>query len=563
MDTYLIVRESIVMSSFLRRTLWLLLAFVLVLPAVGQFGLGGKKQPKTSETPPVLSDNDKKKTAEIEARPEVQALIRAEWDKVRQNDLNYAYRVNSSIRFSIGSAEQAAAFRNDYGELYDNPILQRYLNNIGQRLVPKDSPNLYSFRLLLDPVPRAEALSTGTIYVSTGLVALLDNEAQLSYVLAHEIAHVEKNHHYNEIKNTIIEEQLNEEREKDVEKKRALVTLASGLGGAAIGVIAKGGFGALAGGVLAGGGGALAAQFLFRSNVTITEWSEVNENEADEAALTYMLDQSYDAREIPRLFARMSNLTNRDSRVGLGFIARADRVKLRNSHMQELLSGTAKAQIDAKLKAGGLTASGPEFPLLMSALKRDNGIIALDYDLFAEARDNLEEAVALRSSDARAHLYLGKVISMTARTAEDRQLGLDHYMKAIQYDEGRGAYPDPHLERAIDMIAQTNTSQQDEIRKELQLYVALYQREHQGSLPTNMPIIYDYMQLAGDTAWYVAPTSIVSTKYVEPLRVSQGGATGPATIRELTTSAIAPAPAAKSDASATGPKPPLKKISTK
>ena len=53
----------------------------------------------------------------------------------------------------------------------------------------------------------------------------------------------------------------------------------------------------------------------------------------------------------------------------------------------------------------------------MAALKRDNGIIAIDYDLFAMARDNLEEAVNLRSNDPRAQLYLGKVISLTARTA--------------------------------------------------------------------------------------------------------------------------------------------------
>ena len=479
--------------------------------------------------------------AEIEQRPEVQIAIRAAWDEIRRKDLEYAFAVNSSVRYSTSSVQQAVNFNENYGELYDNPILQRYLNNIGQRLVPKDSPNVYSFRILLDPVPRAEALSTGTIYVSTGLVALLDNEAQLSYVMAHEIAHIEKNHHYNEVKNTIIQDELNADKERDAARKQEYFKLGATVAGAIVGGAAKGAGGAIAGGAIGYLGSSAVAGLLFRAKTTVTEWSEVNENEADEAALPYMLAQNYDAREIPRLFTRMNGLTSRDSRVGLGFIARADRVKLRTSHMQELLSGNIKAQIDAKLKAGGLVASSPEFPLLMSALKRDNGIIALDYDLFAMARDNLEEAVNLRSNDARSHLFLGKVISMTARTAEDRQAGMDHYLKAIQYDENRGAYPDPHLERAIDMIAQNNPTQQDDIRKELQLYVALYQRENRGTLPTNMPIIYDYMQLAGDTSWYVAPTSVVSTKYVEALHVSSGGAIGPTNVKELTREAtIAP-----------------------
>jgi hypothetical protein len=522
------------MHRLLRRLLLAAFALTLLTPAHGQFGLPKKKPAAPSDKAPDLTDADKKKMAEIEQRPEVQAAIRAAWDEVRRKDLDYAFAVNSSVRYSTSSVQQALNFSNDYGQLYDNPILQRYLNNIGQRLVPKDSPNVYSFRLLLDPVPRAEALSTGTIYVSTGLVALLDNEAQLSYVLAHEIAHVEKNHHYNEVKNTIIQEELNADKERDAARKQELFKLGATVAGGVVGGLAKGAGGAIAGAAIGFAGSSAVAGFLFRSKTTITEWSEVNENEADEAALPYMLAQNYDAREIPRLFTRMNGLTSRDSRVGLGFIARPDRVKLRTSHMQELLSGSVKAQIDAKLKAGGLVASSPEFPLLMSALKRDNGIIALDYDLFAMARDNLEEAVSLRSNDARSQLYLGKVISMTARTAEDRQAGMDHYLKAIQYDEARGAYPDPHLERAIDMIAQNNPAQQDEIRKELQTYVALYQRENKGNVPTNMPIIYDYMQLAGDTTWYVAPTSVVSTKFVEALHVSSSGPVGPASVKDIT-----------------------------
>jgi Zn-dependent protease with chaperone function len=528
---------------------------LLVILCTSTFLLGelpfGKKKDKDapaarpSDQPPVLSENDKKKMAEIADRPEVKDEIQAAWDAKRQDDLEFAYNVNSSLHFADVYGPNFAEFRAKYGQLYNNPILQQYLNNIGQRLVPKDSPNVYSFKLLLDPVPRAESYSTGSVYISTGLVSLLDNEAQLAYVLGHEIAHVEKNHFYNEIRNQILEQELNKERAKDAEKKRAIFSaVATGIG-AGIGGIAGGGRGAVLGAGIGLGGGYVSSLFLFRTKTTNTEWSTLYENEADEAGFKYMLDENYDVREVPRLYVRLDNMVTRDARIGLGFIGKLSRVKERSANAQNLLSGTYKAQLDARLKAAGLIGSTPEFPLLMAALRRDNGIIALDYDLFAMARDNLEEAVGLRSNDARAQLYLGKVISATARTPADRQEGLAHFLKAIEYDEGRGAYPDPHLEHALSLIAQNNSADWDEIKKELQTYVALYQREHMGQLPNNMPILYDYFTLAGDATWYVPPVAVISTKNVEALRVNTSGEMAAASAKEVAdtaTSAGIPAP---------------------
>ena len=487
-------------------------------------------QVRTSDQAPELSDADKKKMAEIADRPEVKEAIQAAWDAKRRADLDYAYNINSSLHFADIFGPQYAEFRAKYGQLYNNPILQQYLNNIGQRLVPKDSPNVYAFKLLLDPVPRAEAFSTGSVYISTGLVSLLDNEAQLAYVLGHEIAHVEKNHFYNQIRNQILEDELYKEKEKDVEKKRALFAVASGLAGAAIGHGVGGTAGAITGGAIFTGG-LIASNYLIRNKMTVTEWSTVYENEADDAGFKYMLDDDYDVREVPKLYVRLDNSVTQDSRVGLGFVSRLSRVKERSAHAQDLIAGSYKATLDAKLKSAGLVGSTPEFSLIMAALKRDNGIVALDYDLYDMARDNLQEAVSLRSNDALAQLYLGKVVLLTARTPADRQQATGYFMKALQYDEGRGAYPDPHLEHALSLIAQKGSS--EEIRKELQAYVALYQREHAGALPNNMPILYDYFTLAGDSTWYVPRVNVVSTDYVDALKVNTTQDTGAPSAKQV------------------------------
>jgi len=487
-----------------------------------------QKPVAASDKAPVFTDDDKKKMAEIEQRPEIKDAIQAAWDDKRRQDIDYIYNINSSAHFSDMSGPEFATFRDHYGQLYNNPMLQRYMNAIGQRLVPKDSPNIYSFKLLLDPIPKAEALSTGTILISTGMVSMLDNEAQLAYVLGHEIAHIEKNHAYMIVRLSILEPTLNAEKDKENKEKRTIVSAVTTLATGGIGGIAGGWGGALVGGAVGLTGGIAGGQLFFRDHNTVTEWGDVYENEADEESLHYMLAQGYDVREAPRLYARLQAAAASDPRIGLGFMAKETRLKARTAHIQTVLAGDFKSQWEAKLKAGGLTGSSGEFNLIMAALKRDNGIIAIDYDLFAMARDNLEEAVSLRSNDPRAQLYLGKIISLTARTPEERQEAEDHFLKSIQYDGARGAYPDPHLEHALHLIGENGDKA--EINNEIQAYVALYQREHMGSLPNNMSILYDYLTLVGDTNWYAAPAAVVSTKNVEAIRTSSGSSaplTGP------------------------------------
>ena len=249
-------------------------------------------------------------------------------------------------------------------------------------------------------------------------------------------------------------------------------------------------------------------------------------------------------REAPKLYARLLHEEKADPRIGLGFFANEARLKARDARIEELLSGTLKTTIDAKLKAGGLKGSSGEFNLIMATLKRDNGIHAIDYDLFAMARDNLEEAVSLRSNDPRAQHYLGKIISLTARSDQDRQEAEQHFLKAIQYDETRGAFPEPHLEHALHLIGENGDK--EEIRKELESYTALYQRQHGGGLPPNMPILYDYLTLAGEANWYAVPAAVISTRNAEPIRTSTSGSTAALTGPEVIAIAIGaiPPPAA-------------------
>jgi Peptidase family M48 len=474
----------------------------------GQFGgLIKKKEkpPEVSDKAPEYSDSDKAKMAEIAQRPAVQDEIQRRWDELRTSDLQTAYAVNQTAMWGITEDPiEHRAVRTD-PRLYSNPMMQVYLNNIGQKLVPKDSPNFFTFRILADPLPKAISLSTGSVYISTGLLAMLDSEAQLSYVLAHEIAHVEQKHAYNRIRNAVLEDELNKEKEAKAERTKALIGIAGALGGAAIGGGFGGGQGAFNGALIGGLGSYVASSFFVHSGVQQTAWSTVEENEADELGTKYMLNEGYDAREVPRLYASIDKMVGKDSRVGLGFIGEPRRVKERIGHVKELLDGPLHEQLEKLQKSGSLIGSGSTFPVLLSAAKRDNGILAVQYDLFAMARQNLEDALEQRSNDPAVHFYLSKVMTLTAKTPEERRAAVTHISDAIRLDATRGSIPDLHLEYAVSLLNQDNSSNKDQVIGELKTYVALYQRDNAGRLPGNMSAIFDYFNLEGESAWYLPP----------------------------------------------------------
>src|SRR5215468_5975087 len=95
-------------------------------------------------------------------------------------------------------AEAAAEVEQAIG-LVDAPELARYLGQIGDRLVAS-SPDVrkgvaYRFLIVDMPEPNAFALPGGNVYVSRGLLALLNGEDELANAVAHEVAHVSARHH--------------------------------------------------------------------------------------------------------------------------------------------------------------------------------------------------------------------------------------------------------------------------------------------------------------------------------------------------------------------------------
>jgi predicted Zn-dependent protease len=83
-----------------------------------------------------------------------------------------------------------------FGGAYADPAFTGYIASIGNLLArTSETPDTkFTFTVLDTPIVNAFALPGGYVYVTRGLLALADNEAEVAGVLAHEIGHVTARH---------------------------------------------------------------------------------------------------------------------------------------------------------------------------------------------------------------------------------------------------------------------------------------------------------------------------------------------------------------------------------
>ena len=80
--------------------------------------------------------------------------------------------------------------------IYPDSSLRAYVSDVGNRLVKvlNKPPVEFRFHLIDSPEPNAFALPGGYIYITRGLLALVNDESELADVMGHEMIHVTKRH---------------------------------------------------------------------------------------------------------------------------------------------------------------------------------------------------------------------------------------------------------------------------------------------------------------------------------------------------------------------------------
>jgi len=105
-------------------------------------------------------------------------------------------KVDNNLRAEADAIDASFETR---GLVLHDPDLQAFVDTVGKRVLGDRSvPEkvTYRFLVLCDPTVNAFALPNGSVYITTGLLALLENEAQLAGVLGHETAHIYERHPY-------------------------------------------------------------------------------------------------------------------------------------------------------------------------------------------------------------------------------------------------------------------------------------------------------------------------------------------------------------------------------
>ena len=161
----------------------------------------------------------------------------------------------------------------EYGA-YANPKLQAYVNELGQRLAShSERAQLeWHFTVLDSPEINAFALPGGYVYVTRGIMAYMDSEADLAGVMGHEIGHVTARH--------------GAQRATRQQK-------------AGVGVFAATILGAVLEGVGVGGAGQLANQ-MSQSVAAgyIASYGREQESQADKLGAEYLARSNYDPRNM-------------------------------------------------------------------------------------------------------------------------------------------------------------------------------------------------------------------------------------------------------------------------
>ncbi len=324
------------------------------------------------------------------------------------------------------------------GLLYKDQELEDYLNALAEKLVGqavRDTGVRPRIKVVQNPLLNAFALPNGMIYIHTGMLARMDNEAQLATVLGHELTHFTHRH-------TV----------KEIRSAKNKTTFASTLHVLIIGpVIALGGGQAL--GELTGRIGDLWALSSVRG------YSRELETEADEEGLRVMIQAGYDPKEAPRVFELLQQELDERKIKEPFFFGTHPVLQMRIENYKGLIS----TEYAAQAKETGRLINAREFQKRTEGLLLDNAVLDLRIGRVRTAQAAIEKHLKRKPNNARAYFLLGEV----HRQESDTLRAITAYQEAVRLDP---AYAEPHREMGLIYRAQSRAK---EACAELKKYLAL------------------------------------------------------------------------------------------
>jgi predicted Zn-dependent protease len=345
------------------------------------------------------------------------------------------------------------------GGLYGDPLLEAYLARIGERLTPGEvrragGPS-FEFHVVRDPTLSAFAMPNGKVYVHTGLLARVEDEAQLAMILAHEITHVTNRHSL----------QFRRDARGRV-VPLSVRAIAESIGAAATAPWAEHGDRVGTAGLSPTAQVVLGLGLKLAALAAIQGYGRDLEREADTGGLQQLVAAGYDPHEAPKVFA----LLGREAR------ERGAPETFLFGNPRRLDEGLKDTEDQVQTRYAGVRGevNTEEFALRTRTVVRDNALLDIHAGRFTLAQAQLDRVLALAPKDPAAHLYYGDLYRLRAQRAHApgvkeslAQQALGHYLRAADLDP---AFPDPFRELGFLYYQQKETARAKEA---FQKYLAL------------------------------------------------------------------------------------------
>jgi predicted Zn-dependent protease len=307
------------------------------------------------------------------------------------------------------SAEEQRAFEST-GVIYSDQELEDYLNKVSARLQAQSS--------LLDPEIRVKVIKNahlnafaypnGMVYIHTGLLARMDNEAQLAAVLAHEMTHCTRRHALRAFRRYKDQPAFLRALEHTLPKTRGLQDIARFMGIS----------------------GAMEA---------ISGYTRELEAEADRVGMEMMAAAGYDPGEALSLFDRMITEIEQEGLEESFFFGGHLNAKQRIENLQNLFAS-------GYTNTGSRIKNSEIFLAELDKLFLDNAGLDIRQGRFQAARRSIEKYLRIKPDDTRAYFLLGEIFRQRGQV-DDAPKAIKFYNQAIFLDP---TYADPH--KAIGLI---------------------------------------------------------------------------------------------------------------
>lgn len=316
---------------------------------------------------------------------------------------------------------------NESGRLYQDSVAENYLNEIAQKLLPDEDKQIglpLHIKIIKNPLLNAFSLPNGGIYIHTGILSEIKNEAQLATLLGHEMTHVINRHalqNYQTVTNT----------------STVLSSLqVLGLYGDLIGI-----FGSIGG------------------KAAISGFSRDLESEADQNGLELMSKKGYDPREAPKLFEYLLNDTKESGIKEPFFFGSHPKLQERIENYTRILA----AQFQG---ASGVKGEEP-FTSIMRPVVIENARLNLAKGNFVSSERNLSYVVDKDPANSIAHYYLGETYRQRNGKQEDLMKAENEYRLSLK---SNSRYPEPYKGLGFVFLKKGSN---DEARKAFNTYLSL------------------------------------------------------------------------------------------